>query len=178
MATWIAHLRITENLLERLPGLNPAQFAIGSVAPDSGIPDENWEKFTPPPAVTHFKRSRSVHKDIADLEFYKDYLRPVGLQDQARFSFRLGYFFHLITDNLWTIKVGRPTQERFAELFAADKKFIWEVKRDWYGLDHLYVRAHPNCLYWRVFLEAEPQDAELAFLPQEALTHQLRHIKA
>jgi hypothetical protein len=178
MATWIAHLRIAENLLKQLPALETAQFAIGSVAPDSGIPDENWEKFTPPPAVTHFKRSRSVHKDIADLEFYRGYLLQVDPQDRARFSFRLGYFFHLITDNLWTIKVGRPTQERFAEDFAADAKFIWEVKRDWYGLDHLYVRAHTECLYWRVFLEAEPQDAELDFLPQEALHNQLKHIKA
>lgn len=177
MATWIAHLRIAENLLKQLPALETAQFAIGSVAPDSGIPDENWEKFTPPPAVTHFKRSHSVHKDIADLEFYRSYLFQVDPQDRARFSFRLGYFFHLITDNLWTIKVGKPTQERFAKEFAADEKFIWEVKRDWYGLDHLYVRANPECLYWRVFLEAEPQDAELDFLPQDALLNQLKHIK-
>jgi hypothetical protein len=178
MATWIAHLRIADKLLEQLPELNPAQLAIGSVAPDSGIPDENWEKFTPPPAVTHFERSRSVHKDIADLEFYKDYLQQVHPGNLTRFSFRLGYFFHLITDNLWTIKVGRPTQERFAGQFAADPQFIWEVKRDWYGLDHQYVREYPDCLYWRVFLEAEPQDAELDFLPKQALPHQLKHIKA
>ncbi len=178
MATWMAHLRIAEALLERLPGLDPEGFAIGSVAPDAGIPDEHWERFDPPPEVTHFKRSHSVHKDIADLEFYRNYLRGVDPADRRRFSFRLGYFFHLVTDNLWTIQVGRPTQERFAEKFAADKGFIWEVKRDWYGLDHLYVRAQPDCLYWRVFLAAEPQDAELDFLPSEALPRQLKHIKA
>ena len=178
MATWIAHLRIAENLLERLPGLDPAQFAIGSVAPDAGIPDEHWEKFEPPPEVTHFKRSHSVHKDIADLAFFRDYLQPVDPGDRQRFSFRMGYFFHLITDNLWTLDVGRPTSERWAEQFAANRKFIWEVKKDWYGLDHIYVREHPECLYWRVFLKAEHASAELDFLPPGALAHQLQHIKS
>lgn len=178
MATWIAHLRIAENLLERIPDLDPGQFSIGNVAPDSGIPDKNWEKFNPPPKVTHFKRSKSVHKDIADLDFYRGYLAEVPTNDIPRFSFRLGYFFHLITDNLWTLEVGRPTSERWAEQFEADRKFIWEVKEDWYGLDQIYVREFPDCLFWRVFLHAEPDSADLDFLPPEALPHQLKHIKA
>ena len=178
MATWIAHLRIAENLLARIPVLDAGQFAIGNVAPDSGIPDENWEKFNPPPQVTHFKRSNSVHKDIADLDFHRSYLTNISLQDTQRFSFRLGYFFHLITDKLWTIEVGRPTSERWADEFAADKNFIWEVKEDWYGLDHIYVREYPDCLYWRIFLKTEPVSADLDFLPPRALPHQLKHIKA
>jgi hypothetical protein len=177
MATWIAHLRIAEELLNRIEGLDAAQFAIGNIAPDSGIPDEKWETFSPPPAVTHFKRSASVHKDIADLNFYRDYLANVPPQDAPRFSFRLGYFFHLITDNLWTVAVGKPTQERFPDQFAADKNFIWEVKKNWYGLDHLYVRAHPNCMFWRVFLDAQPVAADLDFLPAQALTRQLAYVK-
>ena len=178
MATWIAHLRIAENLLERIPNLDPGQFAIGNVAPDSGIPDKKWEKFDPPPEVTHFKRSKSVHKDIADLEFYRGYLADISPNDTGRYSFRLGYFFHLITDNLWTLDVGRPASEHWAKQFAADRKFIWEVKKDWYGLDHLYVRGHPECLYWRIFLDAEPASADLDFLPSEALSRQLKHIKS
>ena len=177
MATWIAHLRIAENLLERIIDLDPGQFAIGNIAPDSGIPDEKWEKFNPPPDVTHFKRSKSVHKDIADLDFYRDYLAKIPPDDIPRFSFRLGYFFHLITDNLWTIQVGKPTQERFPEQFAADDKFIWEVKKDWYGLDHIYVREYPDCLYWRIFLAANPASADLAFLPPEAITRHLGFVK-
>jgi len=178
MATWIAHLRIAENLLKGISSLDPGQFSIGNIAPDAGIPDENWEKFNPPPKVTHFKRSKSVHKDIADLDFYRGYLANVPPDDAARFSFRLGYFFHLITDNLWTIEIGRPTSERWAEQFAADKKFIWEVKQDWYGLDQIYVREFPECLFWRVFLHAEPDSADLDFLPPGALNRQLKHIKA
>jgi len=178
MATWIAHLRIAENLLEHIPGLDPDQFAIGNVAPDSGIPDEKWEKFEPPPEITHFKRSKSVHKDIADLDFYRDHLADVLPEDTERFSFRLGYFFHLITDNLWTVQVGKPTSERYSEQFATDRSFIWEVKKDWYGLDHIYVREHPDCLYWRIFLDTQPASADLAFLPPKALDRQLGHIKS
>lgn len=177
MATWIAHLRIAENLLGLIPALDAAQFAIGNVAPDSGVPDEKWEKFDPPPHITHFKRSDSVHKDIADLGFYRGYLANVPPQDTARFSFRLGYFFHLVTDNLWTIRIGKPTQERYPEQFAADKDFIWEVKQDWYGLDQIYVRTNPDCLFWRVFLDAEPDSTDLDFLPARALSHQLDYIK-
>ena len=178
MATWIAHLRIAENLLACIPNLNPGQFAIGNLAPDSGIPDENWEEFNPPPEVTHFKRSHSVHKDIADLDFYRGYLADVPPDDTGRYSFRLGYFFHLITDNLWTLDVGLPTSERFAGQFAADKSFIWEVKQDWYGLDHIYVREYPESLYRRIFLDAQPASADLDFLPPQALPRQLRHIKS
>ena len=174
----MAHLRIAENLLAHIPNLDPGQFAIGNIAPDSGIPDENWEKFSPPPAVTHFERSQSVHKDIADLDFYRGYLADVPPDDTGRFSFRLGYFFHLITDNLWTIEVGKPTQEHFAEQFTVDDKFIWEVKKDWYGLDQIYVREHPDCLFWRVFLDAQPVSAELDFLPPAALPRQLQLIKS
>jgi hypothetical protein len=190
MATWIAHLRIAENLLTNITGLDAAQFAIGNIAPDSGIPDENWEKFNPPPQVTHFKRSDSIHKDIADLDFYRAYLANISPQDSLRFSFRLGYFFHLITDNLWTIKVGKPTEEKYPDQFAADKNFIWEVKKDWYGLDQIFVRTNPGCLFWRVFLpfdpsagsgrgftQGEPDFADLDFLPPEALTRQLEYIK-
>ena len=177
MATWVAHLRIAENLLNLIPSLDSGQFAIGNIAPDSGVPDKDWGKFDPPPEVTHFKRSKSVHKDIADLDFYRDYLADVSPENIGRFSFRLGYFFHLITDNLWTIQVGIPTQERFPEKFATDDKFIWEVKKDWYGLDHIYVRNHPDCLYWRVFLEAKPASADLDFLPPEAIDRHLGFVK-
>jgi hypothetical protein len=177
MATWIAHLRLAENLLERIPDLDEAQFATGNIAPDSGIPDENWEKFNPPPQVTHFKITDSVHKDIADLNFYRQYLANINPQDTQRFSFRLGYFFHLITDNLWSIKIGIPTTQRYAKEFSENPKFIWTVKEDWYGLDFIHVRDYPDSLFWRVFLQAQPLNFDLDFLPLAALEQQLQYIK-
>ncbi|HEX7541344.1 MAG TPA: hypothetical protein VF352_04365, partial [Anaerolineales bacterium] len=81
------------------------------------------------------------------------------------------------TDNLWSEKIGRPTQRRWAEQFAADHDFIWEVKKDWYGLDFIYVRDHPDCLFWRVFLDSRPETGELDFLPLEAVRQRVEYIQ-
>jgi hypothetical protein len=178
MATWIGHLRLAENLLARIGGLDAGQFALGNVAPDSGIPDKKHERFDPPVTVTHFQKPDSDLHECADLIFRRRYLAGLDPErDMLRFSFRLGYFFHLITDNLWALKIGRPTQTRFSEHFTADPKFIWTVKDDWYGLDFLYVRSHPECLFWRTFLGAEPVACDLDFLPIEAVNQQLAYMK-
>ncbi|HEY3311097.1 MAG TPA: zinc dependent phospholipase C family protein [Anaerolineales bacterium] len=177
MATWIAHLRLAEELLTQLPDLDASQFAIGNIAPDSGIPDDNWENFTPPPAITHFQNSLSSQRDNFDLEFYRGYLANVDPSNTPKFSFRLGYFFHLITDNLWSRLVGRPTMQRLSAKFGADPKFIWTVKEDWYGLDFVYLRDHPDSLFWRVFLEAQPTAFDLDFISREAIERQLQYIK-
>jgi hypothetical protein len=178
MASWIVHLRIAEALLACFPEHDPVRFALGSVAPDSGIPDEKWETFTPPPAVTHFGDSSGAHRKLADLEFYRRYLLPLrdGATDTLR-SFRLGYFAHLITDNLWSREIGLPTMQRFCKEFAANKDFIWEVKNDWYGLDFIYVRDHPGSLFWRVFLGARPELGGLDFLLPEGVRRNVEHIQ-
>jgi len=178
MATWITHLRLAEELLKYIPEFEPASFAIGNIAPDSGIPDEKWENFTPPPQVTHFY-AKDGSKMLADLDFYRQFLTAPGLSaDLQRASFLWGYFFHLVTDNLWYMQVDQPTRQRYADQFAVDRDFIWEVKRDWYGLDYLYTQEHPDSLYWRVFLGCTVSDSYLDFLPVEALRQRVEFIQA
>lgn len=178
MATWITHLRIAENLLKLIPGLIPASFSIGSIAPDSGIPDEKWEKFDPPPSVTHFSNHPGGGKKLADMVFFQHYLLPMrGHHVPEEFSFRMGYFFHLITDNLWNNRIGRPTHHRFLDEFSADKNFIWEVKKDWYGLDFLYLHTHPESAIWRIFLDTQAENGDLDFLPLEAVRQRVAYIK-
>lgn len=179
MASWIVHLRVAEKLLEQIPGLDAAQFAIGNVAPDSGVPDEKWENFEPPPEITHFQHELGVdHIVSGDLLFYREYLGDVeSVSDPARFSFLLGYFFHLVTDNLWRINVFRPVREKYAKHFEDDPNFIWEVKKDWYGLDFAHVRANPDGIFWQVFLSADYTTQYLDFFPPEAVPQQLEYIK-
>lgn len=178
MATWITHLRIAENFMERVPGLAAGPFAVGNIAPDSGIPDEKWENFNPPPKVTHFHAQPGSAYQIADLDFYRQYLAPLsGTAPDSVFSFRLGYFFHLITDNLWREYIGKPARKRWHEQFAADPQFIWEVKEDWYGQDFIYIRSHPASLFWTVFLDSIPDPAGLDFIPPNALSQQVDYIK-
>ena len=178
MASWIVHLRIAEKLLEDIPDLDPVMFAIGNIAPDSGLPDENWENFEPPVKVTHFTPRHEGDLVCEDMRFYREYLTGVERkEDPGRYSFLLGYFFHLVTDNYWSLEIGKPTQERFAAEFAADDQFIWEVKKDWYGLDFIYVRDHPQSIFWQVFLKSEIDESCLEFLPLEAIHHRIDYIK-
>jgi hypothetical protein len=128
--------------------------------------------------VTHFQDSADVHRSCRDLDFYRHYMGTNSLQpDPREFSFMLGYFFHLITDNLWSIHVGRPTHARFEAQFTADKNFIWEVKKDWYGLDFLHLREHPQSLFWRVFLHAGYDGSDYEFMPAEAIRERITYIQ-
>ncbi|NJN44012.1 MAG: hypothetical protein HC806_04320 [Anaerolineae bacterium] len=104
MGTWMSHLRIAEKLLEKINGLDPEMFATGNIGPDSGIPDEKWQTFDPPKAISHFEyREDSAH--CADLVFYRKYLKDVSSSEKEKYSFLLGYFFHLVTDNLWLDRI-------------------------------------------------------------------------
>ena len=159
--------------------MNESYFSIGNIAPDSGIPDEKWEKFDPPPKILHFLQVDPAAPRCADLDFYHAYLMPLSQWSSSSrcFSFRLGYFFNLVTDNLWDRKIGIPTQERYKSEFDADSKFIWEVKRDWYGLDFEYVRREPQALFWRVFQYCSYNEDFLDFLPKTAIAERLAYIK-
>lgn len=179
MASWIVHLRIAENLMSRIPNLDAAQFAIGNIAPDSGVPDEKWENFTPPPKITHFTVGDGPENALhTDAIFYRQYVHPLNqIVEPGVFSLHLGYFFHLIIDNLWRKEIGLPTMQRWAAEFAADKDFIWEVKRDWYGLDFIYLRDHPDCLFWNVFVKVGLPQHHLDFLPAGAIERNVAYIQ-
>ena len=179
MASWIVHLRVAENLLSMNPGLDPSQFAVGNNGPDSGIPDEKWEKFNPPSEITHFHAPEPCAHKSADLAFYRKYLagRSWPAERVKEHSFLLGYFCHLVVDNLWSARIGLPTYDRFKAQFEADPDFIWEVKKDWYGLDFVYVRTHPQCLYWSVFLHCEYPVNYLDALLPEGVRQRIEYIK-
>lgn len=181
MASWIVHLRVAEKLLKKIPGLDAEQFVIGNVAPDSGVPDEKWENFNPPGEVTHYKTDNPEGEGhlSGDVRFLREeILGKVTLEEAPSwFSFLFGYFCHLATDNMWAQRIFRPTQEEYEEEFKANPDFIWEVKKDWYGLDFAYVRTHPKCVFWKVFLKAEYPIQYLNFFPPNAITDKLEYIK-
>lgn len=141
MASWMAHLRIADKLLDYLGAISQSHFIVGNIAPDSGEPNADWSAFTPSGAVSHWELPGLSPLQSAEA-FKQKYLTETAAADA--FSFYSGYYAHLLTDYLWSRDIYLPTQEQYAQAFAQDADFIWEVKRDWYDLDHLYYRAHPN----------------------------------
>jgi hypothetical protein len=181
MGTWISHLRIAENLLAAVPGLDEVAFTLGSLAPDSGIPvPGDAYLFDPPKEVTHFLHAGDSESRIRDLDFYREYVAPLTLADDvARYSFRLAYFFHLLADAVWSARIAQAQTAYYATLFEKHGGEAWtEVKRDWYDLDRRYLRDHPRSLYWRVLLPAPNPQPDLPFLVETALHQQLTHIRA
>jgi len=179
LATWLAHLRIAEKVFAEIDGLDQSLFYVGNIAPDSGLPDENWETFDPPTEVTHFKAPDTSFYYAQDLEFYRQYLQNgVSLEtDHARFSFLLGYFFHLIVDNLWDNHFDKPLRKKYKKEFAADPKFIWETKLDTYGVDHVFLRDQPKSEFWQLFVNAHYDKEYLSHLSAKAINHRIAYIK-
>jgi len=179
MGTWISHLRIAERLLRHLPELNEVTFTFGNLSPDSGIANADWTEFDPPKEVTHFLRKGEGEHAIHDLVFYEQYLANIQPEDDIKlYSFRLGYFFHLICDIMWARRIATATRRDFKELFEkSPKEAVGIVKDDWYGLDQLYVRDHPESNFWRVIMANPNPPSYLPFVKNEALHHQYKHIR-
>ena len=154
MASWMVHLRIADKLLDNIPDLSPVEFIVGNVAPDSGVPNEDWSVFTPSTQVSHFKTDSSKANPDA---FARKYFTPAlqaGYSGQ-QYGFYLGYLVHLITDVLWVRDIYDPSKLRFAEEWDKDPdNFIWKLKADWYDLDFKFLRDHPGFRAFRVYLGA------------------------
>ncbi|MHA1985268.1 MAG: zinc dependent phospholipase C family protein [Promethearchaeota archaeon] len=185
MATWGAHFRIAENILKVYSNLNRRFFAIGNIAPDCGVPNENWSSFTPPKEISHFSIKTADFLEIkldkfilSDIEFFSKYLKDINLSSlKSEQSFLLGYFTHLITDNLWNYYIMKPLKENYLNELQKNPNFIWVVKRDWYDLDKMYITEKKDSLFWTDFLEAEYNEDLLEFLPREGILRQTEFIK-
>ena len=180
MTTWISHLRIAENLLAHLTGLDETSFTFGNIAPDSGLPNADWTEFDPPKELSHFLPVNAGEGSTQDLIFYRQYLQPLNqVQEPVIYSFMLGYFIHLLSDHLWSDKIGKTSREVYAHLFIDRPAFeAWNImKEDWYGLDQRYVRDHPDCLFWRIFLNLPIPSSPLPFVRQPAFEHQVHYIR-
>lgn len=179
MATWIAHLRVAEALLAMMSQLDEAAFMYGNLAPDSGKPNADWTVFDPPKEVTHFLRRGEGEDKIHDLRFYRAYVAGRRIEDDAAdYSFRLGYFVHLLCDNLWSRRLNTTYKLIYPELEGSGAMELWATfKRDWYHLDFCYLRDHPDCLFWRLYVPSPNPPPYLDFIPHDSLTHSLDDIR-
>lgn len=158
MASWMVHLRIGDKLLDRIADLSPVDFLVGNLAPDSGVPNDDWTVFTPSTAVSHFKNEASPYTNKVYLpDFVAKYFTPQlqGQYSKEAYSFFLGYLTHLMTDCLWVERIVDPCRLKFAGEYAAEgKAFVARMKEDWYDLDFKYLRDRPGFRAFRVYLGA------------------------
>ncbi|WP_154675007.1 hypothetical protein [Desnuesiella massiliensis] len=47
--------------------------------------------------------------------------------------------------------IAKPKKEKYIEEFNKDKNFIWTMKKDWYDIDHIYLKQHPDFYAFKVF---------------------------
>ncbi|CAK7086360.1 zinc dependent phospholipase C family protein [Tissierella carlieri] len=173
MATWGAHIRIAETILNVDRSLDEKYFLVGNVGPDCGEPNEDWSEFFPSKSVSHW-----INKDevIEAEKFYDEYLNK-EIEDNKLYSFLLGYYVHLLTDIEWGNMVDEKKKiDAEYKKLETDKKFIWTIKKDWYDLDHLYFRKNPNSIFHRIFKNIESFPDYLDYYPAGAIERQLRYI--
>lgn len=158
MASWIVHLRIADKLLDKIQNLLPTEFVVGNIAPDSGIPNEDWSVFTPNTDVSHFKTTdEEGFKDIHLNEYVEQFftIEQRNKYTSKQKSFYLGYLTHLLTDIMWSKKIVRPSKEKFRALYDKDKtEWIWTLKEDWYDLDFLFINKNPNFRAFSIYKNA------------------------
>lgn len=136
MSSWLTHLRVADALRHRL-ALRGYEFLAGNLAPDSS--DYTSDGFDPPTEVTHFTLTDKSACDYA--AFAKKYLEP-ALDERSRL-FYIGYFCHLMTDVLWSQRICRPCEERFAEQYKRDENaFYKQVKQDWHAVDFEFLQKN------------------------------------
>ena len=161
MASWMVHLRIADELLKHISNIDETAFVMGNIAPDSGVPSEDWKEYYPPKQVSHFK-TKNGDEIFFDLDAYcnkyfnENLIKEYSLKE---FSFFLGYYVHLLTDVQWTKTVYIDLVTSHPQEVSEDKnKLIWAAKGDWYDLDFLYLEQHPDFKAFSIYENAVNYD--------------------
>ena len=85
MASWMVHLRIADELLGHSDNIDETAFVMGNIAPDSGVPSEDWTEYHPPKAISHFK-SKPDDETYFDIDAYCEKY----FNDDNSYAFRIG----------------------------------------------------------------------------------------
>ena len=173
MATWIAHLRIAENILKNMDDLDSIAFILGNVGPDSGVPNEDWSSFNPPKKITHWINEGN---NIDAERFFDKYIKN-NLMEYSKYAYVLGYYIHLLTDIEWSKFFNEKKKNAlYNKKLKEDASFIWTIKKDWYGLDFLYLEKNPNFIFHTIFKNIEQVPDYIDYFPKGALMKQVKYI--
>lgn len=176
MATWIAHLRVAENILNMGMNLVPDSFVAGNIAPDAGVPNEDWSSFNPPQKITHWMDSeRNIKAD----DFFNQYIDiDIAKKDNEYFSFVLGYYSHLLADVEWGKLYEKKKEEpEYKNGLNGNPGFIWRIKEDWYGQDFLYLKENQDSTFFSCFQNLHEIKDYLDYFPAGAFSNRFKYIR-
>lgn len=110
--------------------------------------------------------------------FYDKYLDDEKIkEDVDRYSFLKGYYVHLLTDIEWQKLFRRKKMEPlYRDELCKDSNFIWTIKKDWYGLDYLYLDKHKDCVFHTLFKKIKYVPDYLDYFPKGAFERQVKYI--
>ena len=170
MASWIVHIRICDGLIDSLRNIDAELFAVGNIGADCGV----WinDGFSPPQTVTHFSHT-GKKRDIRCEEYFDTFVSGGSGDD---LPFYLGYYIHLLTDIMWVEEILSPDYVRYAERLASNPQFIQEIKRDWYDLDKLFLREHPDFRSFRLLRGAHVDKPYHDFSTAELINSKIAEI--
>lgn len=170
MATWMAHFRVAELVLHSVTIQSISEFAVGSIGPDCGVPNQDWSQFTPPKEISHYHDPKTNRIDAE--RFYSQFCRS----NSEKSDFYLGYYIHLLCDIHWSETIWTKKKAHYAKQLNENPRFVWMMKKDWYDLDKKYIQEHKLKTFDSFkSIEAFP-NVYLPFYPQEAFSNQIRYI--
>ncbi|NQD64366.1 zinc dependent phospholipase C family protein [Bacillus haikouensis] len=173
MATWVTHFRIAEELLKTDIPVSPIEFLVGNIGPDCGLIGEDGVP-QPPKEITHFEVEGRISAD----SFYKQYLRDDKVTLSREFSYYLGYYIHLVTDEKWIKLLDRKKKEKVYQDILNSPEYAGLVKKDWYGLDFLYLKHHKDNIFWSEFQHITAFPEYLSFFKNGQTFEQIQNIKS
>jgi len=177
MATWVNHLRIAENILKDGYRFDKIAFVTGTIAPDAGVPNEDWSKYDPPSTITHFRdENNEIHSEV----FYDQHISDIKFShEQEYYSFLMGYYVHLLIDIEWKKLMDKKKEEfLFKGILNKDSNLISkEVTKDSVELEFKYLRENKNSLFFTCFQHIVEVKDFLDFFPKGAFTNRFKHIR-
>ena len=164
MATWLSHMRIAEFFMNVDSKLNCTEFLVGNIAPDCGVPNEDWSKFTPEKRITHWLDGKTIDAE----NFKKTYI----VKNENDFPFHLGYYFHLLTDISFSQYYRKVTED-----IQTDVDLKQKVTQDYLNQDFIYLNNHPNSVFYTTFSKIKEFDNNyLEFFQKDAFTNRIHHM--
>ena len=178
MATWIAHLRIADYFLDKIPAEHVKDFIVGNIGPDSGVPNMDWTVFTPSTDISHWRKIPLPGRDEKEIDFESFYSKYLNDNRIVKW-FYIGYYIHLLSDYYWGQLIYLPKYEKILDDMKENKVFIWRIKKDWYDLDFEYINNYKDKLnsftLFNTILEYD--NKYLDYFPEHAFTQKVKYIQ-